>query len=97
MVRSRCIKFSDIVFDELGEIATTAFCLVCLVLFLALVGIVLAIDGLNKARWLGPIVAGALAALALVSLVGCSSAPKLDPRDPLIWRPTTPAVYPLPR
>lgn len=29
-------------------------------------------------------------------LGGCASTPKVDPLDPEVWRPTTPAVYPLP-
>lgn len=32
--------------------------------------------------------------LLVAALAGCAS--RVDPRDPEIWRPTTPAVYPLP-
>lgn len=41
-----------------------------------------------------------LAALAALLFAGCTSAPSQaprDPRDPDVWRPTAPAVYPLPR
>jgi hypothetical protein len=43
-----------------------------------------------------------LAALAAITLAlgACSTPsapPTRDPRDPEVWRPTTPAVYPLPR
>ncbi len=36
----------------------------------------------------------ALAFILINALAGCAS--RVDPRDPEIWRPTTPAVYPLP-
>lgn len=40
------------------------------------------------------------AALAALLFAGCASTPSpapRDQRDPEVWRPTTPAVYPLPR
>ena len=40
-----------------------------------------------------------LAAVAALLFAGCATpapAPR-DQRDPEVWRPTTPAVYPLPR
>lgn len=40
-----------------------------------------------------------LAAVAALLLAGCASTPAPRPgsEDPEVWRPTTPAVYPLPR
>jgi hypothetical protein len=63
----------------------------------ALVLVLWAVETLQSARWLGPLICGAAIAYALVTAAGCASPMPRDPRDPDVWRPTTPAVYPLPR
>lgn len=42
------------------------------------------------------IILAALAALTL-ACAACSTPPRAGARDPEIWRPVAPAVYPLPR
>lgn len=107
MVRTRRLT-SDDVFQPLGDIAL-GFASIGIVLgFVALVIAALlvwaiseALEWLQEQRFLGPITFAVMVAVVLLHLVGCASTPTPtrtgDPRDPEIWKPTAPAVYPLPR
>ena len=71
-------------------IAVVLFVLAALagLVYLAFVAFV---DGVIRHPW-----ATLCGVLIGVLLFGCA-APAHDPRDPEIWRPTTPAAYPLPQ
>lgn len=93
MVRTRCLKAVDQIGQTAGGLISLV--VVCFVFVAILVGECVA--EAHKRRVLGPVCTGAIIAALFLVLVGCASTPKLDPRDPDVWRPTAPAVYPEPR
>jgi len=87
--------------DTIGTVVFAIIALACVVVMFAAACVLWPFERLNNRGWLGPITVGALIVWLAVSLAGCAtaptSAPSRDPRNPDIWRPTAPAVYPLPR
>jgi hypothetical protein len=96
MVRTGSLSTTETLVQSVGDVVVTVLFLAWFVAAATTGLIVLAIDAANDRRWLGPIALGLLLGALLVQLTGCAS-PARDPRDPEIWRPTTPAAYPLPR
>lgn len=100
MVRPCRITVDD-VFQPLGDIVLAFIGLVSIALIISASALACVFDWLQERRFLGPATFGVMVAVVLLQLVGCASAPAPtrtgDPRDPEVWRPTAPAVYPLPR
>lgn len=105
MVRHRRLTAED-VFQPLGEIAFGVALIgfvvgiaAVLLTGLACFAAVLALEWLHEHRVLGPIACAGMIAAVVLHFTGCASAPRhsSDPRNPDVWRPSAPAVYPLPR
>lgn len=99
MVRPCSVKPFD-PFATLGDVALGIIALVAVLVIIVAYLVVSAADKLQKTRWLGPIIVGTALAFAAMSFTGCTNPaqqPARDPRDPDVWRPTVPAVYPEPR
>lgn len=99
MVRPRRMTLDDF-FAPLGDIAMVALVLPTAAVLLVSAGVLILLEWAHSKRRLGPFAFGVLLGAVVLHLAGCAAAPApATPgnMDPAVWRPSTPAQYPLPR